>query len=57
MSIVLLFWQHRKNEWSKTVMSYRTDKAIRLPVLDMAVKDVGKEGQSFWLEVGPVCFS
>lgn len=49
--------KHRKNEWSKTVMTYRTDKAIRLPVLDMAVKDVGKEGQSFWLEIGMVCFS
>lgn len=47
----------KKAEWAKTVISYSTDKAMRLPVVDVAVRDVGAEDQSFWLEIGPVCYT
>lgn len=49
--------QFKKPEWAKTVISYSTDKAMRLPVVDVAVRDVGAENQSFWLEIGPVCYT
>ena len=49
--------QFKKAEWAKTVISYSTDKAMRLPVVDVAVRDVGTEDQSFWLEIGPVCYT
>jgi len=49
--------QFKKAEWAKTVVSYSTDKPMRLPVVDVAVRDVGTEDQSFWLEIGPVCYT
>ena len=49
--------QFKKAEWAKTVISYSTDKAMRLPVVDVAVRDVGAEDQSFWLEIGLVCYT
>ena len=49
--------QFKKAEWAKMVISYSTDKAMRLPVVDVAVRDVGTEDQSFWLEIGPVCYT
>jgi hypothetical protein len=49
--------QFKKAEWAKTVISYTTDKAMRLPILDVAVRDVGTEAQSFWLEIGFVCYT
>lgn len=44
-------------QWKQTVVEYRTQSAIRLPVLDVAPLDVGKAGQEFGLDIGPVCFS
>jgi hypothetical protein len=49
--------QFKKDEWAKTVINYTTDKAMRLPIVDVAVRDVGTEAQSFWLEIGPVCYT
>lgn len=48
--------QHRSNVWSKTVVSYTTEKSLRLPITDIAVRDFGDEGQKFMIEVGSVCF-
>lgn len=47
----------RKAEWAKTVLTYTTDKANRLPITDVAVRDFGEADQAFWVEIGPVCFN
>lgn len=47
----------KSNSWSSTKIRYQTDKAQRLPFVDIGLRDVGEEDQSFKVEVGPVCFS
>lgn len=49
--------QDRSDEWSQTTISYTTDKAARLPIVDIAVRDVGEANQQFWVELGPVCYT
>lgn len=46
----------RENNWGKTIIKYETDKSVRLPIIDIAARDVGKPDQFFWLEIGPACF-
>lgn len=48
--------QHRSDDWSRTVISYTTDKSSRLPLTDLAVRDISEPDQKFWIEVGPACF-
>lgn len=51
--------RHRnKNLWANTILTYRTDKALRLPIADVNIRDVakGEQGQAFSLQIGPVCF-
>lgn len=48
--------QYRTNTWSKTSITYTTEKATRLPIVDISIRDVGEPNQAFWVEVGPVCF-
>ncbi|KAG8250712.1 Collagen alpha-2(V) chain [Homalodisca vitripennis] len=48
--------QARKPEWGRTTISYSTDKSLRLPITDIALRDIGKSDQSFWLEIGMACF-
>lgn len=43
-------------EWGKTVFEYRTRKAMRLPIVDIAPMDIGGPDQEFGVDVGPVCF-
>ncbi|KAG8284927.1 Collagen alpha-2(V) chain [Homalodisca vitripennis] len=43
-------------EWGRTTISYSTDKSLRLPITDIALRDIGKSDQSFWLEIGMACF-
>lgn len=47
----------KSSSWSATKIRYRTDKPQRLPFVDIGLRDVGEEGQSFKIEVGPVCYS
>lgn len=51
------FFQYRKQAWSQTVFSFKTDKTTRLPIEDIAPADVGGANQGFGLDIGPVCFS
>jgi hypothetical protein len=44
------------NSWDKTIFEYSTTKTARLPVMDIAPLDIGKSGQEFGIEMGPVCF-
>lgn len=48
--------RHRRPEWAKTTISYQTDKSLRLPIVDVAVRDLGEKNQLFWVEIGPACF-
>ncbi|XP_065221020.1 collagen alpha-1(II) chain-like isoform X2 [Planococcus citri] len=48
--------QFKRKEWSSAILSYRTDNPSRLPITDIAVRDVGRSEQSIFVEMGPVCF-
>lgn len=50
-------FQYRKDSWAKSILEFNTDKPSRLPIMDIGVRDVGKPDQSFWVEIGAVCFS
>ena len=50
------FVQDRQKEWGKTIITYKTDKTVRLPIVDIALRDIGKSEQSFWVEIGAVCY-
>lgn len=50
------YFQTRSNSWAKTVIIYNTDKASRLPIIDVAIRDVGQTEQEFWIEIGSVCY-
>lgn len=38
------------------MFSYTTEKATRLPIIDVAIRDVGTANQEFAIEIGAVCF-
>ncbi|XP_065370006.1 collagen alpha-1(I) chain-like [Calliphora vicina] len=46
----------RSSTWEKTVIRYTTNKTQRLPIVDIAIRDVGKPYQEFSIELGPACF-
>lgn len=48
--------QYRSNDWSKTVITYTTEKSSRLPLTDVAIRDISEPDQKFWIEIGAVCF-
>ena len=50
-------FQHEKREWAKTVLSVDETKPARLPIVDLAIRDIGGPRQKFKLEIGPVCYS
>lgn len=52
----LIVFQYKKQEWAKTIVEYETDKPGRLPLLDVAVRDVGRPQQMFKIELGLACF-
>lgn len=49
--------QTHSGQWGKTVVSYDTDKPVRLPIIDVALRDIGKYDQKFYVEVGAVCYA
>lgn len=49
--------QFEKREWAQTTISVKNTKPARLPIVDVAIKDIGSPRQMFKLEVGPVCYS
>lgn len=49
-------FQTKKSEWGRTTLSYTSEKSLRLPITDVALRDIGRADQEFWLEVGMVCF-
>ena len=47
-------FQHESTDWAKTVISMRNVKPTRLPIVDVAVRDVGNPRKKFKLEIGQV---
>ena len=50
-------FQHENKEWAMTVFSMKDAKPTRLPIVDIAVKDIGNKKQKFKIEIGQVCYS
>lgn len=50
-------YQVKDGSWHRTTLEVDTHKPHRLPVLDVAVFDIGDSGEEFGLEFGRVCFS
>ncbi|XP_065370004.1 collagen alpha-1(II) chain-like [Calliphora vicina] len=48
--------RRRSSNWEKTIIIYTTDKPQRLPIVDIAIRDVGELNQQFRIELGPACF-
>lgn len=46
----------KSNGWSKTLFRYTTERSTRLPLIDVAIRDIGNSDQEFSIEIGPVCF-
>lgn len=58
---MLLNLQWKKRDWAKTIISYGTNIASRLPFVDVAINDFNqkeetKHPQKFRVEIGSVCF-
>jgi collagen type II alpha len=49
--------QEDKPEWGRTILSLKDIKPTRLPIVDVAIRDVGNNNQKFKLEIGQACFS
>lgn len=48
--------QHRSDNWESSVIQFKTNNPQRLPIVDVALRDVGSNAQEFAIAVGPVCF-
>jgi len=49
--------QYHTGEWGQTVLNFSTRRNTRLPIVDVAPSDIGREDQQFGVTLGPVCFS
>jgi hypothetical protein len=51
------FFQTKDDTWGETILEVRGKNPTNLPIRDIAVYDVGDDGEEFGLELGQVCFS
>uniref|UniRef100_A0A8C5WYF8 Fibrillar collagen NC1 domain-containing protein n=1 Tax=Laticauda laticaudata TaxID=8630 RepID=A0A8C5WYF8_LATLA len=51
-----LFFQKHNGNVGSTIFEYKTQNVARLPIIDIALVDVGGADQEFGVEIGPVCF-
>lgn len=49
--------KYSKSSEAKTVLEISTKQALHLPILDIAVRDVGSANKQLGVELGQVCFS
>ncbi len=49
--------QFERPAWAETVFSVKDTKPQRLPIVDVAVRDIGNDRKKFKVELGPVCFT
>jgi hypothetical protein len=54
---IFFYFQHENKEWALTVFSLKDAKPTRLPIVDIAVKDIGNKKQKFKIEIGQVCYT
>ncbi|EDO49401.1 predicted protein, partial [Nematostella vectensis] len=47
----------KDGKWRKTVLEVNTESTHRLPIVDIAVFDIGDRDEEFGLQIGSVCFS
>ena len=52
-----IFFQTKDDTWGETILEVRGKNPTSLPIRDIAVYDVGDDGEEFGLELGQVCFS
>lgn len=50
------YLQMKSNSWSKTIINYSTEKPTRLPIIDIAVRDIGTAEAEFSIEIGDICY-
>lgn len=50
-------FQHETVEWQSSVFSVEDTKPQRLPIVDVAVRDIGNSRKKFKIELGPVCYT
>lgn len=53
---IYFFLQVKNGQWGKTVLEINTKRTQSLPIMDIAVYDVGGSDQDFNIELGDVCF-
>lgn len=46
----------RSDQWSHSLLQYKSEKPQRLPIVDVAPRDIGLKNQEFGLDIGPACF-
>lgn len=49
--------QIKDGQWNQTIIEVRSQNPLHLPIRDVAVYDIGDDGEEFGLELGRVCFS
>ena len=53
----LYTFQHESNTWATSVFSVKDTKPQRLPIVDVAIRDMGNARKNFKIELGPVCYT
>ena len=49
--------QNESNTWATSVFSVKDTKPQRLPIVDVAIRDLGNSRKKFKIELGPVCYT
>merc|ERR1712223_1921230 len=50
-------FHHESNTWATSVFSVKDTKPQRLPIVDVAIRDMGNPRKKFKIELGPVCYT
>ena len=53
----LSIFQHESTTWATSVFSVKDTKPQRLPIVDVAIRDMGNPRKKFKIELGPVCYT
>lgn len=56
LNLFPVLFQTPSESWSKTEISYTTEKPSRLPIIDVALQGIDDATHEFAIEVGSVCF-
>ena len=56
-TIYFNIFQHESTTWATSVFSVKDTKPQRLPIVDVAIRDMGNPRKKFKIELGPVCYT